>query len=107
MQQVNRYFRFAKISEARFRHLLRCFALDLSATQTAKMTGISVRISMGDGVAKDLPSCLQRALGNIPRSTRLNRSHHNDNIPPPKYPQQNLAPIARRWTVKEQNPSVC
>jgi hypothetical protein len=43
MQQVNRYFRFAKISEARFRHLLRCFALDLSATQTAKMTGISVR----------------------------------------------------------------
>jgi transposase-like protein len=43
MRQVNRYFRFAKISEARFRHLLRCFALDLSATQTAKMTGISVR----------------------------------------------------------------
>jgi len=43
MQQVNRYFRFAKISEARFRQLLRCFALDLSASQTAKMTGISVR----------------------------------------------------------------
>ncbi|HEY1256971.1 MAG TPA: IS1595 family transposase [Terracidiphilus sp.] len=43
MQQVNRYFRFAKISEAKFRHLLRCFALDLSATQTARMTGISVR----------------------------------------------------------------
>jgi transposase-like protein len=43
MPQVNRYFRFAKISEARFRHLLRCFALDLSATQAAKMTGISVR----------------------------------------------------------------
>ena len=43
MRQVNRYFRFAKISEAGFRHLLRCFALDLSAAQTAKMTGISVR----------------------------------------------------------------
>ena len=43
MQQVNRYFCFAKISEAKFRPLLRCFALDLSATQTAQMTGISVR----------------------------------------------------------------
>ncbi|MEO6815822.1 MAG: IS1595 family transposase [Edaphobacter sp.] len=39
----NRYFRFAKISEAKFRHLLRCFALDLTATQTAAMTGLSVR----------------------------------------------------------------
>ncbi len=43
MARVNRYFRFAKISEARFRSLLRCFALDLTATQTARMTGISVR----------------------------------------------------------------
>jgi transposase len=43
MAGVNRYFRFAKISEARFRSLLRCFALDLTATQTAEMTGISVR----------------------------------------------------------------
>lgn len=42
MQQVSRNCRFAEISEARVRHLLRCFALDLSATQTAKMTGISV-----------------------------------------------------------------
>jgi hypothetical protein len=43
MAQVNQYFCFAKISEAKFRTLLRCFALDLSATQTASMTGISVR----------------------------------------------------------------
>ena len=43
MAGVNRYFRFAKISEARFRALLRCFALDLTATQAAEMTGISVR----------------------------------------------------------------
>jgi transposase len=43
MAQLNRYFRFAKISEAGFRVLLRCFALDLSAMQTAQMTGISVR----------------------------------------------------------------
>ena len=45
MSGINRYLRFAKISEAKFRHLLRCFALDLSATQTAKMTGLSVRRS--------------------------------------------------------------
>jgi len=43
MAGVNRYFRFTKISEARFRSLLRCFALDLTATQTAEMIGISVR----------------------------------------------------------------
>ena len=43
MARVNRYFRFAKISEVKFRLLLRCFSLDLTATQTAKMTGISVR----------------------------------------------------------------
>jgi transposase-like protein len=41
----NRYLRFAKISEARFRLLLRCFSLDLTAAQTAKMTGLSVRRS--------------------------------------------------------------
>jgi transposase len=43
MAIINRYFRFSKISEARFRCLLRCFALDLTATQAARMTGISVR----------------------------------------------------------------
>ena len=43
MAGVNRYFRFSKISEAKFRSLLRCFALDMTATQTARMTGISLR----------------------------------------------------------------
>jgi len=43
MAWVNRYFRFSKISEAKFRSLLRCFALDMTATQTARMTGISLR----------------------------------------------------------------
>jgi hypothetical protein len=43
MVGVNRYFRRSKISEARFRDLVRCFALDLTATQTAAVTGISVR----------------------------------------------------------------
>src|SRR5271157_5040863 len=43
MAGVNRYFRFSKISEAKFRALLRGFALDLTATQAAQMTGISLR----------------------------------------------------------------
>ena len=43
MAQSNRYFRFSKLSEARFRRLVKCFALDLTATQSAKLTGISAR----------------------------------------------------------------
>ncbi len=43
MARSNRYFRFSKLSEAKFLHLLRCFALDLTATQTADLTGISLR----------------------------------------------------------------
>lgn len=43
MAGINRYFRFAKISEVKFRTLLRCFSLDLTATQAAQMTGLSVR----------------------------------------------------------------
>ena len=37
MVGVNRYFRYSKISEARFRRLVRLFALDLTATQTAEL----------------------------------------------------------------------
>jgi len=43
MEGVNRYFHHSKISEARFRRLVRLFALDLTATQAAELTGISVR----------------------------------------------------------------
>ena len=43
MAQSNRYFRFSKLSEKQFRHLLRCFALDLTATQAAGIVGVSVR----------------------------------------------------------------
>jgi transposase-like protein len=43
MATVNRYYRFSKISEQKFRHLLRCFADDLTATETAKLTRLSKR----------------------------------------------------------------
>ena len=39
----NRYYRRSKLSEAKFRVIIRHFALDLTATQCAALTGISVR----------------------------------------------------------------
>ena len=43
MPRVNKYYRRSKISEAKFRQLLRCFALDMTATLTAELTRLSVR----------------------------------------------------------------
>ncbi|HGP4511949.1 TPA: IS1595 family transposase, partial [Neisseria meningitidis] len=43
MKLKNKYQKFSKISEQKFREIIRCFALDLTASDTAKMTGISVR----------------------------------------------------------------
>lgn len=39
----NRYQRRSEISEAKFRQLVRLFALDLTATDTAELTGLSLR----------------------------------------------------------------
>ena len=39
----NRYYRRSKISEAKFRQLVRLFALDLTATDTAELTALSLR----------------------------------------------------------------
>ncbi|OLE51687.1 MAG: IS1595 family transposase [Acidobacteria bacterium 13_1_20CM_3_53_8] len=43
MQQLNRYYRRSKISERKVRHLVRHFALDLTASHAAKLTGLSRR----------------------------------------------------------------
>ena len=43
MQLSNRYHKCSKISEAKFRYLLRLFALDLTASDAARLTGLSVR----------------------------------------------------------------
>ena len=43
MNVKNRYYSRSKITEAKFRRLIRCFALDLTASNTAELTGISVR----------------------------------------------------------------
>ncbi|MCW9709278.1 IS1595 family transposase [Fodinibius salsisoli] len=39
----NKYYKRSKISEAKFRQLIRYFAMDLTATNTAKLTGLSRR----------------------------------------------------------------
>ena len=43
MPSKNRYYHYSKISEAKFRHLLRLFAMDLTATDVAQLCGLSVR----------------------------------------------------------------
>jgi transposase-like protein len=39
----NKYYKCSKISEAKFRHLIKCFSLDLTATETAELTNVSLR----------------------------------------------------------------
>ena len=41
MEQLNRYYRCSKISERKFRQLVRYFALDLTASKTAQLTGLT------------------------------------------------------------------
>ena len=41
MEQLNRYYRCSKISERKFLRLLRHFALDLTASRTAQLTGVT------------------------------------------------------------------
>lgn len=43
MTNKNRYYRRSRIAERVFRQILRYFALDLSASDTARLTGISLR----------------------------------------------------------------
>ena len=43
MSRKNPYQKFGKINERKFREILRYFALDLTASDTARLTGISLR----------------------------------------------------------------
>ena len=43
MPNKNRYQKFSKISEQKFRKILRFFAIDLTASDTAHLTGVSTR----------------------------------------------------------------
>ena len=39
----NRYYRRSRLSERKFREIVRCFAMDMSASDTARLTMISIR----------------------------------------------------------------
>jgi transposase len=39
----NRYYKFSKISESKFRQVLKYFSLDFTASDTSRLTGLSVR----------------------------------------------------------------
>ncbi len=41
MQQLNRYYRRSRISEKKFREIIKCFALDLTANRTAQIVGLT------------------------------------------------------------------
>ena len=41
MQQLNRYYRRSRISEPKFREIIKYFALDLTANRTAQLTGLT------------------------------------------------------------------
>ncbi len=41
MKQLNRYYRFAKISERKIRQIIKYFALDLTANKAARLTGLT------------------------------------------------------------------
>ncbi len=41
MKQLNRYYRFAKISERKTRQIIKYFALDLTANKTARLTDLT------------------------------------------------------------------
>jgi transposase-like protein len=41
MQQLNRYYRRSRISEKKFREIIKYFALDLTANRTANLTGLT------------------------------------------------------------------
>ena len=43
MPSANRYYKCSKISEVNFRCVLCSFSLDLTASDTARLTGLSVR----------------------------------------------------------------
>jgi len=41
VKRKNKYAKSSRVSEAKFRHLLKCFALDLDATQIAQLSGLN------------------------------------------------------------------
>ena len=43
MQWANRYYKCSKLSEVKFRYVLRLFSLDLTPSDAARLSGLGVR----------------------------------------------------------------
>lgn len=77
MGQLNKYYRRSKISEAKFRQLARCFALDLTVSDTAELTGLSRR-STGAIILKirrRLAEACERSFSTSKREVEIDESY--------------------------------
>ena len=67
MQQLNRYYRRSRISEKKFREIIKYFALDLTANRTAQLTGLThktvnqiylkIRLRLAQDGQRESPFC--------------------------------------------------
>jgi transposase-like protein len=67
MQQLNRYYRRSRISEKKFREIIKLFALDLTANRTAQLTGLThktvnqiylkIRLRLAQDCQRESPFC--------------------------------------------------
>ncbi len=67
MQQLNRYYRRSRISEKKFREIIKYFALDLTANRTAQLTGLThktvnqiylkIRLRLAQDCQRESPFC--------------------------------------------------
>ncbi len=67
MQQLNRYYRRSRISEKKFRVIIKYFALDLTANRTAQLTGLThksvnqiylkIRLRLAQDCQRESPFC--------------------------------------------------
>ena len=67
MQQLNRYYRRSRISERKFREIIKFFALDLTANRTAQLIGLThksvnqiylkIRLRLAQDCQRESPFC--------------------------------------------------
>jgi len=67
MQQLNRYYRRSRISEKKFREIIKYFALDLTANRTAQLIGLThksvnqiylkIRLRLAQDCQRESPFC--------------------------------------------------
>ena len=108
MAGLNKYYRRSRISEHRFRKLARCFALDLTATDTAVLTGLSrrsvnelygrIRLRLAEDLCRTDPDAAVAAIAAIRDEVHVAQSELRDlahGVYPPVLTQHGLAEALR------------